>query len=93
MAPFSRVKRSPKDEFILIASDGLFDVMSNDEACRFVKRNLITLSQKSGAGRTRNRLGYVSEQVCTTVATRLVQFALKKGSLDNVTAVIVMLHM
>ena len=88
------VQRSLNDEFIIIASDGLYDVVSNDEACRFVQRNLLALSTRGldrGSSRSK-KLGSVSEQTVNIVANKLVQFALKKGSLDNVTAVIVMLH-
>ncbi|EYU23361.1 hypothetical protein MIMGU_mgv1a025914mg [Erythranthe guttata] len=34
------VSRSSSDEFLLIATDGLFDVVSNEVACRLVKRCL-----------------------------------------------------
>lgn len=84
-----RYRRTPHEEFIIIASDGLFDVMSNEEACRFVKRNLNNLANRASAlgGST-----LVTEQTLTTVANKLVQFALKKGSLDNITAIIVMMN-
>jgi len=84
-----KYRRTPHEEFIIIASDGLFDVMSNEEACRFVKRNLNNLANRASAlgGST-----LVTEQTLTTVANKLVQFALKKGSLDNITAIIVMMN-
>eukprot|EP00300_Choanocystis_sp_HF-7_P011164 c17335_g1_i2.p1 GENE.c17335_g1_i2~~c17335_g1_i2.p1 ORF type:complete len:158 (+),score=35.39 c17335_g1_i2:636-1109(+) len=29
--------RSPKDEFIILACDGIWDVMTNEQVCRFVR--------------------------------------------------------
>jgi protein phosphatase 2C len=82
-----RFERSPSDLFMIIASDGLFDVMSNDEACRFVLRALITATN----GRL-GESGVVTKGVLSAVASKLVQLALTKGSLDNVTALVVMLQ-
>ena len=62
------------DEFVLLASDGLWDVVSNQEAVNFVRQMLF-----QGKG--------IEKSV-----KELVKFAIAKGSIDNVSAVLVVLH-
>ncbi len=81
----TRFRRSPQDGFIVIASDGLYDVMSNEETCRFVVKGLSHIAARAnGLGESRLAL--------QAVANKLVQFALSKGSQDNITAIIVLLQ-
>eukprot|EP00039_Didymoeca_costata_P007625 m.102078 g.102078 ORF g.102078 m.102078 type:complete len:518 (-) comp13759_c0_seq2:125-1678(-) len=65
------VDRSYNEDFLLIACDGLFDVMSNEEVVDFILEAFTF---------THN----VSE-----IAKRLVAVALKRGSMDNISVVIV----
>jgi protein phosphatase 1L len=64
---------TPKDEFVILASDGLWDVFNNEEAVEFVRKIKpnCTLDQ---------------------CAKQLVSRAMTKGSMDNVTAVVVSLQ-
>jgi len=62
-------KVSSSDKFMIIACDGLWDVVSNQDATDFVNQLLIT----------NNKVNYAKE---------LAQYALTKGSLDNVTVMI-----
>ncbi|XP_018607573.1 protein phosphatase, Mg2+/Mn2+ dependent, 1Nb (putative) isoform X1 [Scleropages formosus] len=65
------VERSPADEFLLLACDGVWDMIGSEELCSFV----------------RNRL-----QVCTDlseVCTQVVDLCLYKGSLDNITVILI----
>eukprot|EP01094_Clydonella_sp_ATCC50884_P009018 TRINITY_DN18550_c0_g1_i1.p1 TRINITY_DN18550_c0_g1~~TRINITY_DN18550_c0_g1_i1.p1 ORF type:complete len:409 (-),score=151.89 TRINITY_DN18550_c0_g1_i1:658-1884(-) len=64
---------TPTDEFMVLATDGLWDVFSNQQACDFVRKFY------NGSSRTDPE----------EVADLLVNEALKQGSLDNVTALIV----
>ena len=63
-----------EDEFFIIASDGVWDVLSNQEAVNFVRQMLV---QGKGVGRA---------------VKELVKFALHRGSIDNVSAVLVLLN-
>ena len=65
---------SREDEFFIIASDGLWDVVSNQEAVNFVRQMLF---QGKGVEKS---------------AKELVKFAIAKGSIDNVSAVLVILN-
>mmetsp|Transcript_28970 Transcript_28970/g.72803 ORF Transcript_28970/g.72803 Transcript_28970/m.72803 type:complete len:310 (+) Transcript_28970:157-1086(+) len=69
----------PTDEFLLIACDGLFDVMSNEDAITFAANIL-------------RRTDDVSESKLKQVAQQLTRHAVSLGSNDNVTALIVHLN-
>jgi serine/threonine protein phosphatase PrpC len=73
------VNRHPDDEVLIMASDGLWDVMSNQEACNLAKKCLLRARQR---GSTRHS----AAKVAATVLTRA---AVDRGSRDNVTVVIV----
>jgi serine/threonine protein phosphatase PrpC len=73
------VNRYPDDEVLIMASDGLWDVMSNQEACNLAKKCLLRARQR---GSTRHS----AAKVAATVLTRA---AVDRGSRDNVTVVIV----
>ena len=66
--------REPKiDEFIILACDGVWDVMSLDEVCDYVYSNVRKFEGKS--------LKSVSEEI--------VDLCLAKGSMDNITIIII----
>lgn len=62
--------KSSEGSFLILACDGVFDVMSDEQAVAIIRKNS---SEKAGAAR------------------RLVEEALKKGSTDNVSAIVVWL--
>jgi serine/threonine protein phosphatase PrpC len=65
------VELTPIHEFLIIASDGLWDVLNSAEAVSIVRTSL-------AAGKTP-----------TTASEELCELALKLGSSDNVTIIIV----
>lgn len=71
--------RHDQDELLLLASDGLWDVLSNQEACSLAKRCLRRARQR-GASR------HSAARIAATVLTRA---AVDRGSRDNVTVVVV----
>lgn len=73
------IRRHAADELLLLASDGLWDVMSNQEACSLARR---CLRRAHHRGASRNS----AARIAATVLTRA---ALDRGSRDNVTIVIV----
>lgn len=68
----------PSDRFIIIASDGVWDVMSNEEAVSHVTSALLDVGTDS------NDLAIVCDQ--------LLELCLEKGSQDNMSVIIVMLN-
>lgn len=74
--------RTDKDEFIILASDGLWDVMSNEVACK-VTRNCLS-------GRAASKYpDSVHGSSASDAAAMLVEFALSRGSTDNISVVVV----
>lgn len=70
-------ERSEADDFLLLASDGLWDVVTNEMACDVVRACL-------NRARAHN-----SDKACSDAATLLAKLALARHSADNVTVVVV----
>uniref|UniRef100_A0A0N4Z649 PPM-type phosphatase domain-containing protein n=1 Tax=Parastrongyloides trichosuri TaxID=131310 RepID=A0A0N4Z649_PARTI len=68
------IKREPDmDEFFVLACDGIFDVMSNEELAELVRERLVV------------------EKDLKEIANQILDFALSKGSRDNMTLILVTL--
>nr|QBK88934.1 MAG: protein phosphatase 2C [Mimivirus LCMiAC02] len=65
------------DKFIIMACDGLWDVLDNSEACNFVLMNCYDRTLKIRINKKND------------IAQKLAEYALKKGSGDNVTVIVV----
>eukprot|EP01147_Barroeca_monosierra_P000027 gene27-3423_t len=72
---------SPKDKFLLIACDGLWDHFSTDDAVQFVWSKL----RESEKGDV-----LLDLNLAQTIANQLVNEAVHRGSDDNVSAIIVL---
>lgn len=68
-------ERDPKDEFMVLASDGLWDVFQNWDVVRFIHSHLRTHKQ-----------GYAA------ACEALVQECIRRGTVDNITVVLVNLQ-
>jgi len=68
-----------KDKFIVMACDGLWDVLTNDEVVNFV---LTYCFDKSLTKRVNKKIN---------IAKKLAEYALKKGSTDNITIIVIFL--
>jgi len=73
---FRSEKLNGQEEFLLLACDGLSDVMSNNDAIQFIRTALATYKRP-----------YTAELLHTT-AQSLAEHAVKIGSTDNVTCVL-----
>lgn len=72
------------DDFLILASDGLWDALSNDDACNAAARALARWRQSPAGEQQRTRRS--GEQLAADV---LVRLAIARGSVDNVSAVVV----
>ena len=70
---YIKIREPKKDEFLILACDGVWDVMSLDEVCDYVHSNVRKFDAKS--------LKSVSEEI--------VDLCLAKGSMDNITIIII----
>jgi protein phosphatase 2C len=79
------VERTEKDEFLVLASDGLWDVVSNEMACRVARSclngHLAAAFPESVSGRS-----------ATDAAALLTELAISRGSKDNISVVVVELR-
>lgn len=73
------VNRHASDELMVMASDGLWDVISNEEACSLAKKCLLRARQK----------GSSRENAARVAATVLTRAAVDRGSRDNVTVLVI----
>ncbi|KAF8380071.1 hypothetical protein HHK36_027541 [Tetracentron sinense] len=77
-------ERTVADEFLILASDGLWDVVSNEVACEVVGRCL--------DGRMMRRFsGNVRGSCATEAAAVLAELAMARGSKDNISVIVIML--
>lgn len=77
------MRRNKSDEFLILASDGLWDVISNEVACQVVRRCLDGLIRRSSVS-DYTRAGRSAE-----AAAVLVELAMARGSYDNISVVVV----
>lgn len=79
------IQRDDEDEVLILGSDGLWDVLSNDYACE-VARKALVIARKKRENRTFSR---GEDPAAATVAALLVKLAYNKGSKDNISVVVV----
>ncbi|KAL9240524.1 hypothetical protein vseg_014732 [Gypsophila vaccaria] len=84
-------QRTGKDEFLILASDGLWDVITNEVACNVVRRCL--------AGKIQRKTQELANGICKRNSSRaeiaaalLTELALAKGSKDNISIIVVELR-
>lgn len=80
--------RAREDECLVLASDGLWDVMSNEEACEVARRRILLWHKKNGATPTQER-GQGVDPAAQAAAEYLSMLALQKGSKDNISVIVV----
>lgn len=81
--------RAREDECLILASDGLWDVMSNEEACEVARKRILIWHKKNG-GNTLERVGPEAEDpAAQAAADYLAMLAIQKGSNDNISVIVV----
>ncbi|MCL7040331.1 hypothetical protein MKW94_010753 [Papaver nudicaule] len=76
--------RTKSDEFVILASDGLWDVLSNKMACKIARRCL-----EGGVPRRPSSSPLDHTSNAAHAAAVLVEIAITRGSKDNISVVIV----
>ncbi|KAK3137950.1 hypothetical protein QOZ80_5AG0362490 [Eleusine coracana subsp. coracana] len=79
------MERTDQDEFLILASDGLWDVVSNEVACK-IARNCLNGRAASMFPET------VSGRTAADAAALLTELAISRGSKDNISVVVVELR-
>ncbi|CAN6354105.1 unnamed protein product [Urochloa humidicola] len=84
------VARAKDDECLILASDGLWDVMTNEEVCDAARKRILLWHKKNAdASSSAQRSGESPDQAAQAAAEYLSKLALQKGSKDNITVVVV----
>ncbi|KZV36442.1 putative protein phosphatase 2C 51 [Dorcoceras hygrometricum] len=92
------VDRTDSDEFLILASDGLWDVVSNDLACQLARKclngRIKRISSQNSVVQHEMELDQVIGEVdgknhAVLAATLLVELAVARGSRDNISVVVV----
>ncbi|XP_074262951.1 protein phosphatase 2C 51-like [Silene latifolia] len=78
-------KRGPTDEFMVIATDGLWDVLANETACDLVRKCFYGQFSKKV-------LQEVHGNCSAAAATMLAELAIARGSNDNISVIVVQLQ-
>ncbi|KAJ7955927.1 Protein phosphatase 2C [Quillaja saponaria] len=80
--------REKSDECLIIATDGLWDVMTNEEACDIARKRILLWHKKYGHTLSKER-GEGIDPAAQAAAEYLSRLALQKGSKDNISVVVV----
>ncbi|KAL8137210.1 hypothetical protein V2J09_003211, partial [Rumex salicifolius] len=84
------VPRAKDDDLIILATDGLWDVMTNEEACDAARKRILVWHKKNGGGAhlTEDR-GKSIDPAAQAAADYLSKLASQKGSKDNISVIVV----
>lgn len=82
------IPRAKEDECLILASDGLWDVMTNEEVCDLARKRILLWYKKNGFELPSER-GEGIDPAAQAAAEFLSNRALQKGSKDNITVIVV----
>uniref|UniRef100_A0A1D1YM09 protein-serine/threonine phosphatase n=1 Tax=Anthurium amnicola TaxID=1678845 RepID=A0A1D1YM09_9ARAE len=82
------IPRMKEDECLILASDGLWDVMSNEEACDAARRRILYWHKRNGVASSAGR-GEGADPAAHDAADYLSRLALQRGSKDNITVIVI----
>nr|CAM84263.1 abscisic insensitive 1B [Populus tremula] len=82
------IPRAREDECLILASDGLWDLMSNEEACDLARKRILVWHKKNGVALSSSRSEGI-DPAAQAAAEFLSNRALQKGSKDNITVIVV----
>jgi protein phosphatase 2C len=82
------VPRTKEDECLILASDGLWDVMTNEEVCDLARKRILLWHKKNGVTLPTKR-GDGIDPAAQAAAEFLSNRAIQKGSKDNITVIVV----
>lgn len=84
------VPRARDDDCLILASDGMWDVMSNEEACRAALIQILLWYKRNGGADLDDGGDYTAvDPAAKSAADYLVNLALSRGSTDNITVTVI----
>ncbi|XP_042048188.1 protein phosphatase 2C 16-like [Salvia splendens] len=82
------VPRAREDECLVLASDGLWDVMTNEEVCDLARKRILLWHKKNGTNPAADR-GQGVDPAAQAAAEYLSNVGMQRGSKDNISIVVV----
>lgn len=83
------IPRAKDDECLILASDGLWDVMSNEEACDLARKKIMKWHKKNSTLASSDILETGNDPAAQSAAESLLKLAIKKASNDNITVIVI----
>lgn len=84
------VVREKTDECLILASDGLWDVMTNEEACQAARNRILLWHKKYGNGNNgTTEKDEKADPAAQYAADYLSRIAHQRGSKDNISVIVV----
>ncbi|PSS19344.1 Protein like [Actinidia chinensis var. chinensis] len=83
------IPRTKEDECLILASDGLWDVLTNEAACDMARRQILLWHKKNGVTKLPSGRGEGIDPAAQAAADCLSNHALQRGSKDNITVIVV----
>lgn len=92
------IPRARDDECLVLASDGLWDVMTNEEACELARKRILLWHKRNGGSSSSSSSlsqsvpvsrGEGVDPAAQSAAEYLSMLALEKGSDDNISVIVV----
>lgn len=85
------IPRARGDDCLILASDGMWDVMSNEEACRTARVRIFLWYKRNGGAESDDDGGEPTavNPAAQSAADYLVNLALTRGSTDNITVTVI----
>ncbi|XP_073302756.1 protein phosphatase 2C 16-like isoform X1 [Primulina huaijiensis] len=80
--------RARDDECLILASDGLWDVLTNEEVCEVARKRILIWHKKNGTQPLVER-GEGVDPAAQSAAEYLSNLALQRGSKDNISVIVV----
>ncbi|KAK4785794.1 hypothetical protein SAY86_002483 [Trapa natans] len=82
------------DELLILASDGLWDVMTNQEACEAARRRILQWHKRNGGSTSSPSPSSISrgegvDPAAQSAADYLSRLAIEKGSEDNISVIVI----
>jgi len=83
---FKSIEITSNDQFVVLACDGVWDVMKDEEVCSYIHQ---TVLKKNNAKSWKDITTEQLQSVLETVALDIVQMCIDKRSQDNISIIIV----
>ncbi|KAE9609905.1 putative protein-serine/threonine phosphatase [Lupinus albus] len=83
------MQREKNDECLILASDGLWDVVTNEEACEVARKRILLWHKKYGNNEPTGQSEGGVDPAAQHAAEYLSRLALQRGSQDNISVIVI----